>query len=115
MIRTAAPAAAAGEAKADEPPVEETILTTPTDGVASWSTDKITPFAPAADQRIIVKEVGKPLWEVFRSISITLLSTHMAAWDWLLYVAEHKEDGPLADQSVLIKTIDGVGGYTGAM
>ena len=62
MIRTAAPAAAAGEGKADDAPAEETILTTPTDGVASWSTDKITPFAPAADQRIIVKEVGRPHW-----------------------------------------------------
>ena len=83
MIRTAAPAAAAGEGKADDAPAKETIPTTPNGGVASWSTDKITPFAPAADQRIIVKEVGKPLWEVFRSISITLLSTHMAAVFWL--------------------------------
>ena len=113
MIRTAAPAAADGAAPAVEGPAEETILTTPTDGVASWSTEKIEPFAQAANQHIIVKEVGKPLWEIFRSISITLLSTHMAAWDWLLYVAEHKEDGPLANQNVLIKTIDGVGGYTG--
>ena len=78
MIRTAAPAAAAGEGKADDAPAEETILTTPTDGVASWSTDKITPFAPAADQRIVVKKVGRSHWEIFRSISITLLSTHMA-------------------------------------
>ena len=81
------PAPAADAEGAAAAPAE--IITTPRDSVESWTTEKITPFAPAADQRIVVKEMGKPHWEVFRSMSIMLLSTHMAAWDWLLYRAGH--------------------------
>ena len=82
------PAAADSDGDATE------VITTPRDSVESWTTEKITPFAPAADQRIVVKEVGKPHWEAFRTLSIMLLSTHMAAWDWMLYMAGHKEHGP---------------------
>ena len=56
----------------------------PRDSVETWTTEKITPFAPAADQRIVVKDMGKSHWEIFRSMSIMLLSTHMATWDWML-------------------------------
>ena len=79
------PAPAAAEDGAAAAPAE--IITTPRDSVESWTTEKINPFAPAADQRIVVKEVGKPHWEAFRTLSIMLLSTQMAAWDWMLYMA----------------------------
>ena len=101
------PAAADSDGDATE------VITTPRDSVESWTTEKITPFAPAADQRIVVKEVGKPHWEAFRTLSIMLLSTHMAAWDWMLYMAGHREHGSDAHKKNLVRTIDGVGGYTG--
>ena len=44
------------------------------DCVDTWSTDKIEPFAPAAEQLIIVRIVGKPHWKVFRTLSILLLT-----------------------------------------
>ena len=96
------PAPAAESEGAAAAPAE--IITTPRDSVESWTTEKITPFAPAADQRIVVKEVGKPHWEAFRTLSIMLLSTHMAAWDWMLYMAGHKEHGPDDEQNILVRT-----------
>ena len=44
-------------------------------------------------------------------MSILLLTSRGAAWDWLLYAAGHKETG--VGNKRLIRTIDGVGGYTG--
>ena len=44
-------------------------------------------------------------------MSILLLTSRGAAWDWLLYAAGHKETG--VGNQRLIRTIDGVGGYTG--
>ena len=96
------PVPAAAEEGAAAAPAE--IITTPRDSVESWTTEKITPFAPAADQRIVVKEVGKPHWDTFRTLSIMLLSTHMAAWDWMLYMAGHKEHGPDDEQNILVRT-----------
>ena len=109
IISRPAPAAADG----DDDASAETVTTTPRDSVETWTTEKITPFAPAADQRIVVKDMGKSHWEIFRSMSIMLLSTHMATWDWMLYMAGHKEHGPDGAQNILVRTIDGVGGYTG--
>ena len=43
------------------------------DCVDTWSTDKIETFAPAAEQMIVVRSVGKPHWKVFRTMSILLL------------------------------------------
>ena len=54
------------------------------DCVDTWSTDKIETFAPAAEQMIVVRNVGKPHWKVFRTMSILLLTSRGAAWDWLL-------------------------------
>ena len=47
----------------------------------TWSTDKTEPFAPAAEQLIVVRNVGKPHWKVFRTTSILLLTSRGAAWD----------------------------------
>ena len=101
---------AAAEAKDGEADAPATIITTPRDSVESWTTEKITPFAPAADQRIVVKDMGKHHWEEFRTLSIMLLSTHMAAWDWMLYMAGHREHGTGLQKNILVRTIDGVGG-----
>ena len=60
------PAAAESDGEATE------VITTPRDSVESWTTEKITPFAPAADQRIVVKDMGKHHWEEFRTLSIML-------------------------------------------
>ena len=76
------------------------------DCVDTWSTDKIETFAPAAEQLIVVRSVGKPHWKVFRTMSILLLTSRGAAWDWMLYAAGHKEKG--AGSNRLIRTIDGV-------
>ena len=102
-------AAAAAESKADADAGE--TVHAQQDCVDTWSTDKIETFAPAAEQMIVVRNVGKPHWKVFRTMSILLLTSRGAAWDWLLYAAGHKETG--VGNQRLIRTIDGVGGYTG--
>ena len=102
----------AAESKEDEAAATSgAIVLAQQDCVDTWSTDKIETFAPAAEQLIVVRSVGKPHWKVFRTMSILLLTSRGAAWDWMLYAAGHKEKG--AGSNRLIRTIDGVGGFTG--
>ena len=77
QIATGSPPAADGAAA----PPAETAITTPRDSVETWTTEKITPFAPAADQRIVVKEMGKPHGEELRSMSIGV-DTRRALAGW---------------------------------
>ena len=83
-------AAAPAESKEDAADAGATVHAQ-LDCVDTWSTDKIETFAPAAEQMIVVRNVGKPHWKVFRTMSILLLTSRGAAWDWLLYAAGHKE------------------------
>ena len=59
-------AAAAAESKEDAADAGATVHAQ-LDCVDTWSTDKIETFAPAAEQMIVVRNVGKPHWKVFRS------------------------------------------------
>ena len=43
-----------------------------------------------------------------QSVFLTPLE-FLAAWDWLLYMAGHKEHSPDHEQNTLVRTIDGVG------
>ena len=74
--------AAPAESKEDEAAATGgAIVLTQQDCVDTWSTDKIETFAPAAEQMIVVRNVGKPYWKVFRTMSILLLTSRGAAWD----------------------------------
>ena len=73
---------AAAESKEDEAAATSgAIVLAQQDCVDTWSTDKIETFAPAAEQLIAVRSVGKPHWKVFRTMSILLLTSRGAAWD----------------------------------
>ena len=67
-------AAAAAESKEDAADAGATVHAQ-LDCVDTWSTDKIETFAPAAEQMIVVRNVGKPHWKVFRTMSILLLTS----------------------------------------
>ena len=71
-------AAAAAESKEDAADAGATVHAQQ-DCVDTWSTDKIETFAPAAEQMIVVRSVGKPHWKVFRTMSILLLTSRGAA------------------------------------
>ena len=67
-------AAAAAESKEDAADAGATVHAQ-LDCVDTWSTDKIETFAPAAEQMIVVRNVGKPHWKVFRTMGILLLTS----------------------------------------
>ena len=75
QIRTrSSPAPTTGDGATTVPAAAEEVINLPRDSVSTWPTDKIDPFAPAAeDQRIVVVQVGRALWEQFRSMSILIV------------------------------------------
>ena len=73
-------ASAAAESKEDDASAAGgALVLAQQDCVDTWSTDKIETFAPAAEQMIVVRSVGKPHWKVFRTMSILLLTSRGAA------------------------------------
>ena len=76
-------ASASAESKEDESSAASGgVVLAQQDCVDTWSTDKIEPFAPAAEQLIVVRNVGKLHWKAFRTMGILLLTSRGAAWAW---------------------------------
>ena len=91
-------AAAAAESKEDAADAGATVHAQQ-DCVDTWSTDKIETFAPAAEQMIVVRNVGKPHWKVFRTMSILLLTSRARIYEHYMEGGNNKANG----QGVLIK------------